>query len=613
MTVANQTRRIAAVGNAAIGQEVPFSFPYAATSDITVYSRVTTTGVETLLAETTNYTLTAASDTGGTLTTVTAVAATSEIHIIRDTPKTQSLDLEQGGSFSAENIEDALDKNTKLIIENKDSLDRALRAPATDAAALDLELPSSVDRASKNLGFDAGGNVTVTDSSGTFTTQTAVWDDYIAKYPIVDIRSRGAVGDDSTDDSAAIQAILNSLSSTGGKIIVPPLTFKIVTGLAVPVGVHIVIEGCGSNSLFHYTGTLNAITAAGDATDRGFGTYRDFKILGNANMDIGLSITYGTRRTSVENVQVETFNGSGIKVLDSWGLQLSHCSVKNGTGNGIYVTCTAGFGTTAVLDCNCENITGYGLLAEKTAVQVVGGIYETNTVNNIRLVYCRGCLISGIYIETLEATDDAHGIIATGTGANNSRGLSIIGCEIERGNVTTGTGYPIYLHNVEGVFIAGNHIYPHADAAGLTAIPHVQVEAACHNVQVGANDFRGISFTNVCKKVNVIDGATGIDILNNIVALADNATPSVSEGSFYTTGGTTTITDFDHGTTGQIITVLCKHSLTFDFTTAQDADHNLDGSSADITADTGDILKFLCEDGTTWNLISNLDASADNN
>ena len=36
MTVTNQTRRISAVGSGAIGQEVPFSFPYAATSDITV-------------------------------------------------------------------------------------------------------------------------------------------------------------------------------------------------------------------------------------------------------------------------------------------------------------------------------------------------------------------------------------------------------------------------------------------------------------------------------------------------------------------------------------------------------------------------------------------------
>ena len=232
MTVANTTNRIAAVGNAAIGQEVPFSFPYAATSDITVYERVTATGVETLLAETTNYTLTAASDTGGTLTTVTAVAVTSEIHIIRDTPKTQSLDLEAGGSFNAENQEDAFDKSIKLIIENRDSLDRALRAPATDAVALDLELPNSVDRASKNLGFDASGNVTVTDSSGTFATVNAYWNDVIAKNPWHDVRAEGAVEDGTTDNSVAIQAAIDvaeqsAVVDKGRGVVV----FPCVTGL----------------------------------------------------------------------------------------------------------------------------------------------------------------------------------------------------------------------------------------------------------------------------------------------------------------------------------------------------------------------------------------------
>jgi len=106
-------------------------------------------------------------------------------------------------------------------------------------------------------------------------------------------------------------------------------------------------------------------------------------------------------------------------------------------------------------------------------------------------------------------------------------------------------------------------------------------------------------------------------VTNIIATLANEATPSVidtmgSEGRFLT-GGVTTITDLDDTYPGQIIIILCKHSLTFDFTTAQDADHNLDGSSADITADAGDILTFLSEDGTTIHLISNLDASVDNN
>lgn len=164
MTVANQTNRTSVVGTNTIGQVVSFSFPITATTDLVVKTRVTTTGVEAELDETTNYTVAITGDTGGTVTMVTAVAATSEIHVIRVTSMTQSLDLEQGGTFNAENIEDALDKNTKLNIERDDAVDRSLRAPDTDSSDLDMELPNSIDRASAYLYFDANGEPTVVSS-----------------------------------------------------------------------------------------------------------------------------------------------------------------------------------------------------------------------------------------------------------------------------------------------------------------------------------------------------------------------------------------------------------------------------------------------------------------
>ena len=271
MTVSNQTNRTSVVGNAAIGQEVPFSFPYAATSDITVYSRVTATGVETLLAETTNYTLTAASDTGGTLTTVTAVAATSEIHIIRDTPKTQTLDLEAGGSFSAENIEDALDKNTKLSIENLDSLERTLVFPATDPTSSFADMQNSIDRASKNLTFDSDGKptastvveegeVTFTDFGTTIaeaadadtarglleldtdddvefagvTGTTGTFSDIITKSPWFDVRAYGAgTSEDGSTNAIAIQAAIDAAELVGGCVTGAPGEYEIDTQLTM--------------------------------------------------------------------------------------------------------------------------------------------------------------------------------------------------------------------------------------------------------------------------------------------------------------------------------------------------------------------------------------------
>ena len=166
MTVSNTTRRTSAVGTNTAGQEVPFSFPVGASSELTVITRVTSTGVEATLTETTDYTvsLTSSGESGGTVTLVSALATTSECHIIRETATMQSLDLTQGGDFSAEDIEDALDYQCKLAINNADAVNRSLRAPATDDSDLDMELPNSVDRASQYLAFDSDGEPTVVSS-----------------------------------------------------------------------------------------------------------------------------------------------------------------------------------------------------------------------------------------------------------------------------------------------------------------------------------------------------------------------------------------------------------------------------------------------------------------
>jgi len=174
MTVANETARTSATGTAAAGQEIAFLFPINATSDIIVKTRVTATGVESAaLTEDTDYTVEISGDVGGTVTLVDALAATSTVHIYRDTPRTQSLDLEQGGTFNAESIEEGLDKAMRAINDLYDRVSRCIQMPATDAA-LDMELDSSVDRASNYLAFTAAGGVTVVSSvAPTTATVTA--------------------------------------------------------------------------------------------------------------------------------------------------------------------------------------------------------------------------------------------------------------------------------------------------------------------------------------------------------------------------------------------------------------------------------------------------------
>ena len=276
MTVSSQINRTSAVGAGAV-LAIPYTFPTTASGDLTVIQRVISTGVETELTETTNYTATY-SETGGTVTTVVAVANTDQVHVIRNTPMTQSLDLETGGSFNAENIENALDKNTKLSIENSDALERTLIFPATDPLSSFANMPNSIDRASKNLTFDATGkptaSVVVEEGDVTFTdfgtnmaeVANAASARTLLDLGWIDVREHGAVGDGVTDDAAAIQAAIDAVGSNGGTVFFPAAIYSIETQIILDDVDCVNLKGQSNKIITPTEGTVLMWNGAGGGT-----------------------------------------------------------------------------------------------------------------------------------------------------------------------------------------------------------------------------------------------------------------------------------------------------------------------------------------------------------
>jgi hypothetical protein len=215
--------RTSAVGTGVTEQEIPFLFPIIVNTDLEVVARVTATGVETPLVLGDDYTVTIDDDGTGTVTMIgdgtgnDNIATTSEVWISRNTPRTQTLDLAQGGNFNAENLEDALDRATKQIIENTDNISRSLVAPVTDDDSLDMELPNSVDRADQYLAFDTNGEPTVVASVAPATATTTAWSElFLAEANGADAQTRLGITTfaKSMLDDLTAPAVLSTLGVT---------------------------------------------------------------------------------------------------------------------------------------------------------------------------------------------------------------------------------------------------------------------------------------------------------------------------------------------------------------------------------------------------------------
>jgi hypothetical protein len=81
----------------------------------------------------------------------------------------------------------------------------------------------------------------------------------------------------------------------------------------------------------------------------------------------------------------------------------------------------------------------------------------------------------------------------------------------------------------------------------------------------------------------------------SIHTLINDATPSVEGGRLFLTGGTTTVTDFDDGVEGQIITVMAAHALTI----TDGTNIFLSGSVNFVMAAT-DTLTLVCKADNKW-------------
>ena len=182
MTVSSTTVKNSYSGNGSNNTFV-YGFKIFANTDIQVIIR-SSTGTETTKSLTTHYTVTGVGSASGgnvVFTSGNTPSASETVVLIRNVPQTQAIDYIANDPFPAETHEEGLDRATMTTQQVQEELNRSIKLSRTNTMTSTEFAVGATDRASKVLGFDANGELTVTQELGTNRGNWSSGTDYNAR------------------------------------------------------------------------------------------------------------------------------------------------------------------------------------------------------------------------------------------------------------------------------------------------------------------------------------------------------------------------------------------------------------------------------------------------
>lgn len=227
----------------------------------------------------------------------------------------------------------------------------------------------------------------ITLPAGTRTVSTVT--DYLANGAVHNVKDYGALGDGSTDDTAAIQAAIDATEAAGGTVYFPPGTFVFTTVTWAGTGTAIsyigipgpIFQGSGYATILKSTAASGvAITVKGDASvndgsHKGLmkhAALRDFTLLGPGSGTAAGIECSAYVSLLIENVFIRDAGGDGLVLKRDYfnpGTQddralltnLKNVSARGCGGDGLDANSTEPIDNLHIEGCDFSENTGFGM------------------------------------------------------------------------------------------------------------------------------------------------------------------------------------------------------------------------------------------------------------
>lgn len=252
----------------------------------------------------------------------------------------------------------------------------------------------------------------------------------------INVKTYGATGDGTTDDTAAIQAAINAVPSTGGTVLLPAGTYRVTSMLTIDTD-NTVLSGVGAASVLQAPNTalgINIIQIGNGSTTRAQCGVRDLRITATAQKTGGVGI-HLTKcfKIRLQNLHIEKQYRS-LQFSNTTEVWLSASDIRDTKEHGLLISndVMSGFDW-YITDCVFDNpdVTNVG-----SGIHWDGG--ETLVVSGVDLLRFN----TGLYINPTNGRESRFGFLTnaimdtsidnnvhiSNNGTGNTVGLTFTNC-----------------------------------------------------------------------------------------------------------------------------------------------------------------------------------------